>query len=382
VDTAVTSLDFLKRDDRFRTLLRSNWDLVMMDEAHLATDGSQRGRVLRALWTADTVDLMVALSATPGGLLDDLLASAGEPTVVLRRGADDIVDWEGRPILRAIAKEVEIFQVQLSTEERHLFEMIRTLLREGLLSSRSRQVLAPAVYLRSVASSLYCFENLVRRALVRSDLHDTDEAVPSEVEDVLDSTDAALRLPLEREDLLHLTTLIDHVEVDTKWAACAQVLQSRLPEAGGSGIIFCDFVDTARYVAGLALEAGIRVELVSGAIRQEERFRALTSFRESGGVLVLTSGVTDGLNLSFVKLCVHYDLPWRPTALARRFACVDRFGAPPGPVRHVVFADEVFTHVARVERLFSPPPAAMTADSEILADILQTPSTEQLPEVR
>lgn len=73
VDIVLTSVDFLKHSDRLRLVLELPWDLVVFDEAHLGGAQNQRGQALRALWTSDRVDLMVAATATPfAGQAEDL----------------------------------------------------------------------------------------------------------------------------------------------------------------------------------------------------------------------------------------------------------------------------------------------------------------------
>lgn len=202
------------------------------------------------------------------------------------------------------------------------------------------------------------FENLLRRALVRADHPELTSAVNSqfaapEVDNFQDVPETTLSSPLSREDLVHLTELIDLVEVDTKWSACAQVLQAWQYEGGGPALIFCDFAYTAQYVAGLVSRTGTPVELLMGAMPAEERDHALQSFQQNGGVLVLTSAASGGVALAYVKLCVHYDLPWDSTVLAQRLGRVHRTGAGPGPVRHVLFADEVLLPEHLVKVLFS-----------------------------
>jgi superfamily II DNA/RNA helicase len=232
---------------------------------------------------------------------------------------------------------------------------------------------------RAAASSLFTFENLLRRALVRADrqelasVENSQFAAP-EVDDYQDMPEATLSSPLSREGIRHLIELIDLIEVDTKWSTCAQVLQAGLSESGGSAIIFCDFAYTAQYVAGLVSKTGTPVELLMAATPMEEREHALQSFQQNGGVLVLTSAAAEGVALAYVKLCVHYDLPWDSTVLAQRVARVDRVGAPPGPVRHVLFADEVLLPEPLVEMLFSlDEDAAARTPAEVLSEFLGTP---------
>ena len=379
VDIVITTVDFLKRHDRVRTLLEVSWDLVIVDEAHLYTGGSQAGEVLRALWDADEVDLMVAASATPSGRLDDLVASASHNVRILRRSATDLVDWEGRPILGTKASQVvEIVRLQLTAREHDLLEVTRSLLQRSATEDPSRQFLI-RTYVQAAQSSLFTFENLLRRALLRADRQEFTSVVNSqfaapEVDDYQDMPEATVSSPLSREDLLHLIELIDLIEVDTKWSACAQVLQTRLPEYGGSAVIFCDFAYTAQYVAGLVSKTGTPVELLMAARPAEERHHALQSFQQNGGVLVLTSAAAEGVALAYVKLCIHYDLPWDSAVLAQRLGRIHRIGVRPGPVRHVLFADEVLLPEPLVKMLFSlDEDAAARTPAEVLSEFLGTP---------
>jgi superfamily II DNA or RNA helicase len=378
LDIVITTVDFLTRHNRVRTLLEVFWDLVIVDEAHLYAGASQAGEVFRALWDSDDVAVMVAASATPFGRLDDLMVSAGRAVHVLRRSATDLVDWEGRPILSEVSQVVEIVRLQLTAQERDLLVSTRSLLRRSAIED-PRQRFLVRVYVGAAASSLFTFENLLRRALVRTDRQELTSVANSqfaapEVDDFQDMPEATLSSPLSREDLLRLIELIDLIEVDTKWRACAQVLQARQSDGGGPAVIFCDYAYTAQYVAGLVSKTGAPVELLMAAMSAEERDHAIQSFQQNGGVLVLTSGAAEGVVLAYVKLCLHYDLPWDSTVLAQRLGRFDRIGAGPGPVRHVLFADEVLLPETLVKILFSlDQDAAARTPAEVLSKILGTP---------
>jgi SNF2 family DNA or RNA helicase len=379
LETVITTVDFLKRHDRVRSLLEVFWDLVIVDEAHLYTGASQAGEVFRALWDADEVDVMVAASATPSGRLEDMVASTGRAVHVIRRSATELVDWEGRPILGGRASQViEIVRLRLTAQEHDLLEITRSLLQRSAIENPSHRFLV-GVYVQAAASSLFTFENLLRRALVRADRLEITSAVNSqfsapEVDDFQEVPEMTLSSPLSREDLVHLTELIDLVEVDTKWSACEQVLQAWQYEGGGPALIFCDFAYTAQYVAGLVSRTGTPVELLMGAMPAEERDRALQSFQQNSGVLVLTSAASEGVALAYVKLCVHYDLPWDSSVLAQRLGRVHRIGAGSGPVRHVLFADEVLLPERLVKVLFllDEGEAARTP-AELLSEFLRIP---------
>jgi superfamily II DNA/RNA helicase len=91
-------------------------------------------------------------------------------------------------------------------------------------------------------------------------------------------------------------------------------------------------------------------------------------------VLILTSAAAEGVALAYVKLCVHYDLPWDLAILAQRLGRIHRIGAGPGPVRHFLFADEVLLPEPLARMLFSlDEDAAARTPAEVLSESLGTP---------
>jgi superfamily II DNA or RNA helicase len=371
IQIALTSVDFVKRDQRLQALLEVPWDIVILDEAHLGGPWSQRGQALLSLWASQNVCLMVAASATPGTAVSTTLdASPDVPTRVLRRLARDLVDWDGRALLGDEDNQiVEVVQIELSSQERDVLKEV-----QGLSQVAPDDPEPPLVMFNLVdaaASSMFAFDSVLRRAIVRVDLADIVlnqgvQALPFDSRDAFTTREAAQRYSLARERFERLAELVDLVEVDTKWKVCEEVLRSGLSRSGEHAILFTDFPDTAHYVAGMLREAGDPVELVTGASSLAERERAEESFRRNRGVIVLTSAAAEGFGFSFVKLCVHYDVPWNPTTFAQRLGRVRRLGAPPGPVRHVLFADGVLRPSSLIRKLFAFQQSEDVAGAEAL----------------
>lgn len=378
VDTAITTPDFLRRDDRLNQLLDRHWDVVVADEAH-ASAATERGRVLQRLWESPNVGLMVAVSATPRFRPDELGSLAGVEPVVIRRRSQDVVDWDGRPLLGdSGARIVDVVRLELTREERQLADETRRILR-GVDAADPRRRFLVAILVRTAASSLLAFESTLRRALIRSAepslLHPAPSLEIDSEEDlvgVVDVVDEGTKYPLSQDRLQRLVDLVDAVETDTKWAACSQILQSHFDGVGTPVVIFSDFVDTARYVASLLNELEMPVRAFSGSTPTAEREETIRQSQRDGGVLVLTSAAAEGFALSTTKLCVHYDLPWTPSVLARRFGRIHRFGAPPGPVRHVVFADEGLMPESLVRKTFTfEMDGGVSRTADVLSEILR-----------
>ena len=354
VRTALTTIDFTKRDDRLASLVDACWDLVILEDSHHATSQSQRGQVLRGLWDSPRVTLMVAVSATPDtGKAEDFELFTTPATRILRRRTREVRDWEGNSLIPDSTEQtVDVVSLELSSQERELFEAIRHLAAQ---SSAGRQFFAMTLVKRA-ASSLFALEQTVRRHLVKAgpvaDRSADEPVAEAQVDLFEDSGDVeAVPQPIDRDELRSLLRQMDRIEVDSKWRACESVLDGENVGAGGSAVVFCNFVDTAEYLAELLASRECPVGVMTGSLATAERQHAYETFRNDGGVLIVTPVTAEGLNLSFVKLCIHYDIPWNATWMLQRFGRVHRMGATPGTVRHVLFSDEVLNPGALVQKL-------------------------------
>lgn len=118
----------------------------------------------------------------------------------------------------------------------------------------------------------------------------------------------------------------------------------RLLRDGWRPIVFCRFIDTAKYLGeeiGKALSKkhkGLDVRAVTGELGDEERRETVGELVASGvRVLVATDCLSEGINLQeHFDAVVHADLPWNPNRLEQREGRVDRFGQPRPEVRTIV----------------------------------------------
>ncbi|RBM22969.1 helicase-related protein [Streptomyces sp. PT12] len=182
----VSSIDFAKRDDVRDDLFRSQWDLVIVDEAHKASAYTKRGKEERVVKTkryslvegvSQQADRLLLLTATPHsgdedrftrflGLLDpdqfstpDLvkkqIANDNNP-YFLRRQKEDLMDEQGNDLF--VTRHVRTQPFQLSPGEFELYQDVTQYVNTYLGASggsRSNAVaLARTVLQRRLASSL------------------------------------------------------------------------------------------------------------------------------------------------------------------------------------------------------------------------------------
>ncbi|MER7750928.1 helicase-related protein [Kitasatospora sp. NPDC097643] len=193
----VSSLDFAKRDDVRDDLLRNQWDLVIVDEAHKASAFTKRGQDERVVKTkrysvvegvAQQADRLLLLTATPHsgdedrftrflGLLDpdqfstaDLvkkqIANDDNP-YFLRRQKEDLVDEHNGALF--VERHVRTQPFQLSPAEYELYlsvtQYVNTYLGASGGSRGNAVALARTVLQRRLASSLGAIRSsLAKRA--------------------------------------------------------------------------------------------------------------------------------------------------------------------------------------------------------------------------
>lgn len=347
VRTAVVTLDFIKNAERLSSVVAVEWDLVIFDEAHWATPGTDRGRVLKSLWESPLVHLLVALSPRS----DVVVAFDLRPDAVIARRASELLDWSGTPLF-ADQYDVEILSVQVSREERDFFTALR-----ALLTARSGK-LARRLTLARASSSLFAIEQSLRRELLYKDGPDRSSAFEDDEvrEELLDASDpeSTDEAHFPSNEIRRVLGLLEDIPSDSKLSATLQLLRARREPAEPT-LVFTDFRDTAEYLSDQvrAADPSIKVATLTGATPILERHQVVDSIREHSGLLIATTAACQGFELPDAKLCVHYDVPRNPLAMAQRIGRAHRVGRRAGTDRHVLIFDDFMRPDVDVESLFS-----------------------------
>jgi len=390
----VVSIDYAKSPKNRDPFLRDAPDLIIIDEAHMASrpggEGAQQQRhELARDIAADPSRHLILCTATPHsgveesfrsllGLLapefdddGDLLRDDLVPRLVQRKRSD-LQHWNDQETPfpdRAPSERT----YRMTAEYERLFNALLRYLREyvnvpGSPEQRQRVRYWGAIaILRSVLSS---------PAAARAALENRRKSVasaaepPSEEElsrQILDSTDddqpadfaptAPLDDPaaaLEDKDLRRLAGFLRDAdklagpENDAKLAEAAAAVSELLAE-GFSPIVYCRFIATAKYVAEhlqqalLGRHPGLVVRAVTGSDGDSEQRREIVDRLAEADirVLVATDCLSEGVNLhQNYNAVIHYDLPWNPNRLEQREGRVDRFGQPRHLVKTVVLFGE------------------------------------------
>lgn len=189
---SIASVDFAKQDDVLPGLLRADWDLVIVDEAHkcaarrYGNEVKRTRRYVLAEQLSTLADRMVLLTATPHTgdveqfnlflqLLDaDQFANADlnkqliqldDSPWFLRRMKEELRDFEGRPLFTE--RHPLTVRFELSRAEMHLYRSVTEYINQFLPQQRGRRkvtvALARMVLQRRLASSLHAVTRSLRR---------------------------------------------------------------------------------------------------------------------------------------------------------------------------------------------------------------------------
>jgi len=346
---AIVSIDFIKRDEVLAALEGVPVDLLIADEAHHLSPGTDRGAALARL--AARAAWCVLVTATPhSGDPDAFVYLTGlgrhaDPITIFRRQRHDVgLDHTRR---------THFLKVRTSDHERALFDAIAAYSR-AIWSGRGRddhaaRLIAITIARRATSSHEAIVNTLRRRRALlgvepsidqpRLPWEDVDDA-DGGGSDSLVSVQGLENIDDERAALDHLIELASRCDSRSKMVRLVRLL-SRIDEPA---IVFTEYRDTLDAIVTL-LARSRRVAAIHGAMPADERRRAVDAFNDGRhDVLVATDAAGEGLNLHHrCRLVIDVELPWNPVRLEQRIGRVDRLGQ-----RRPVHAIRMF-HGATIE---------------------------------
>ena len=327
----VTSIDLAKRDEVRAALDTIAFDLVIVDEAHHLTPGTDRGATVDAI--AARTPWCIFVSATPHSGDEAAfqymagLGSHGDPLTIFRRSPADA----GRHSQR----RERTVAVRASQDEA---ELLAAASAYASAIWRHHGTRDPAVRLvaitiaRRAASSVLALRRtlLRRRALLSAEPQPDQPGLPWEEHDSGDADMAAA--VLGRPGLTDgddERSQIDGVLRIAEGARSAKVawLIRFLTRAGEPAIVFTEYRDTLEEIR-TALPVSCRAVSLTGAHSPELRRLAVDAFNNGDAdILLATDTAGEGLNLHRrCRLVIDIELPWNPMRLEQRIGRVDRLG--------------------------------------------------------
>lgn len=335
---SLVSLDFLRQPEVLRGLLDIDWEVVVVDEAHLAAGRSHRTDAVSLVAARSVHVILLSATPHPGDLarFESLLsigshrASDDEMLVFRRTRATDTVGGRRRTTQ---------LRVRLHEAEQQVFALleayIRTVWRErrgdsgraarlAMLVLRKRAYSGPWPLLQSVQHRLTALGEQADGEGAQPDLPFETMARDDEPPVAWSGIPGLAAAGRERA---WLGAIAHAARAALHHDGKLRVLRRLVARTREPLIVFTEYRDALEHV-GRALARAHTVCMVHGGLTPEGRAAALEAFaRGRARVLMATDAASEGLNLHRrCRWVVHLELPWSPTRLEQRTGRVDRLG--------------------------------------------------------
>ena len=91
-------------------------------------------------------------------------------------------------------------------------------------------------------------------------------------------------------------------------------------------IVFVHARETLAHVAERLELAGVSFTRFDGSMSGPEKDASIAAFRDHANVLLCTQSGGEGRNIQFCNTLINFDLPWNPMAIEQRIGRIDRIG--------------------------------------------------------
>ncbi|MCU4744224.1 DEAD/DEAH box helicase [Natronoglomus mannanivorans] len=351
-DYIIASIDTAKSDRYRQAVLRRDWDVLVLDEAHyVKNEETDRYELIDHLsynyaffLTATPIqneltDLYNIVSLLRPGLFGtrdvfhQYFVNSDQETLVNR---NELQDRLNKVMIRNrredtdvdfTERRVDTRKFEPSPAERELYQAVSDYVK-GAYSQDQGQKLVLMLLQKEVVSSPEALKATIRKRLDdQSELTQTEE-----LESILD--------------------LINNVDTVTKQERLLDIVEeARENVEKGRVIVFTQFRATQRRVAERLASEGYTVHSFHGGHSSQEKEDIIKNFEEEGGILVSTDSMSEGRNAQFCNILVNWDLPWNPMRVEQRIGRIHRIGQKRQVyVFNMALTDTVEEYV--LERLF------------------------------
>ena len=395
-DLIVASIDFVKRPDVIGSVEAAPFDLLIADEAHHLTPGSDRGAAVARL--AARAPWVILASATPHSgdesaftYLKSIGAQNDRLAIFRRTRADAGLPQSRRSCLLAV-RPTEREAAMFSAVNRYTDSMWRA---RGLVESAVRLV-AMTLRRRAASSATALLRTLLRRRSLLSSAIESEPLQASLPWEEIDDGDS------DAPDLMLAAPGLNDVEEERGHLdRLVELAQSALTQPSKSGrvgriiarvrepaLVFTEYRDTLEAVIA-SLDPTHKVAAIHGGLPVDCRRESIERFTRGGAdVLVATDAAGEGLNLQDrCRLVINMELPWNPLRLEQRIGRVDRIGQTRRVHAIHLFHRETVeeTVLARLERrrlraaIALNEPCAWSSETDIASAVFDQEEREPKP---
>ncbi len=341
------SIDLARQEDVKEKLLRTTWDLLVVEEAQHLTPGTQRHIAVARLCDhlPDMRVLLLRVHPLIGSEWDaekDPLLSDAAITIWSR---ETVRDNDGNAVLPEV--HIKWINHHRSKTEVQLLSQLQDIVR-SIAPSEPQDQLAATIVLQQASSSLFALEQRLNRMqqqrneIVHGGFSESSHD-EGEVQTLSDSERPATTHTVFQSELIDqsggLLSMLEDVDSDSKFESLLALLRDIgvFTNETCRVCLFTSFVDTATYLESALSEHPANVNTITGSMSFAEREQVVASFAEKGGILIATSAMAT--MIPEVAAVIFYDLPLYSAVLDARIGQFIRIGRS-DPIRIFAFADE------------------------------------------
>jgi superfamily II DNA or RNA helicase len=336
----IASYEIASRRFHADEILRQQYDLVILDEAHFLNDLERNERILNVMKSLQKKYFLL-LSATP---MHNSLEEIYHIVTLLRPGHfEDIESFRE-----------QFMDPEAPTRARNV-DLLRGFLKEIMIRNCRQQVLLDYPFPKRIATRCELelapeaanfyeeFRGFYQRSL--SNIGNRRFLLRmGEVVERLCSSPDAFREPINQLNRDHRARqhlgadFISQLEVfagnyppaliEPKIRQTKELLE-QMTAKGRKVLVFSQFNATTKYIYQRMMQTELRERciLYDENDPDERRWKSLRDFRDSrAGVLFCPGEASEGYNLQFANVMINFDLPWDPMKIEQRIGRIQRIG--------------------------------------------------------
>jgi superfamily II DNA or RNA helicase len=318
----IASLPLARRGDHAARLLRRNFDLVIVDEAHHLRDRTSQSYKL-----VDAINkrFLLLLSATP---VQNDLTELYNLLTLLKPG---------------IFKTLKEFRASHMTHGKPRqpanTERLRALLRDAMVRNTRAVVAlklprrhATTIRVDGAESERAAYQDLTAKARVlatagaaknRLALHHLLGAAGSSPAAAAAAVKRFAKRNSDKPEWHALSRRWASIGNGGKEAALFDLLRRNPDE---KKLVFVRYRDTLDHLASLLRRDRLAFACFDGKLTGSEKDAAIAEFRADVPVLLCTESGGEGRNIQFCNTLINFDVPWNPMAIEQRIGRIDRIG--------------------------------------------------------
>jgi SNF2 family DNA or RNA helicase len=324
-DIIVASIDTAKRDPHREIVMKLEYDMLIIDEAHkLKNKKTTNYQFVNQLHKK----YCLLLTATP--IQNDLSELYNLINILKPGQLGGQSDFQTNYVVdKRIPKNEDLLQIELGKV------MIRNRRSDGGISFTKRQVRNIPLTLSDEEQSLYDGVTDFVRGRYREAGKDIGSVLSllTLQREVCSSRDAVFVTLVnlfkkttedspQRAEIWGLVEKIRSIQSNTKAEKTLELIQ----EIGDKVIIFTEYRASQEYLLKFFKEHQITAVPYRGGMNRGKKDWMMDLFRKRVQILVATEAGGEGINLQFCHHMINFDLPWNPMRVEQRIGRVHRLG--------------------------------------------------------